>query len=282
MGALRNIFQFIGIVQLEDKREDLPHWVLSAMKCLANWPRQLRTVNGRESSLPSYPGFEHDVFNVVKDYFLDLKEPLTTFGLYDHFLDAYIKAEAVAAIPRPVPPPAPVSHVSPPHQGESRGCHVHPGSASRPCSRPYTQTDLDQGHPQEHVTAPGHFYTMSEADSEDFLLMTNQERTAKIKQTFSCLPPLATSSVKTGSSANSTPNTTNTSSLSPDMSTTAVMRTFLPPNSCFETVFLGNSPVTRIVPQAESETLHISRYKKTASKPFKLKFYFSGPDLVGL
>ena len=248
---------FSGIVQLDDKREDLPHWVLSAMKCLANWPRQLRTVNGRESSLPSYPGFENDVFNVVKDYFLDLKEPLTTFGLYDHFLDAYIKAEAVAAIPRQVPPPA---HVSPPHQGESRGCHVHPGSATRACSRPYTQTDLDHGPPQSQST-PGHFYTMSEADSEDFLLMTNQERTAKIKQTFSCLPPLATSSVKTGSSANSTPNTTNTSSLSPDMSTTAVMRTFLPPNSCFETVFLGNSPVTRIVPQAESETLHISRYK---------------------
>ena len=234
-----------GIVQLEDKREDLPHWVLSAMKCLANWPRQLRTVNGRESCLPSYPGFEQDVFNVVKDYFLDLKEPLLTFGLYDHFLDAYIKAEAVAAIPRHVPQP----HVSPPSGSGNLGCHVHPGSATRTCTRPYTETDLDR-------PAGGQFYTMSEADSEDFLLMTNQERTAKIKATFSCLPPLATSSVKTGSDSCSTPNT---SSLSPDMSTTAVMRTFLPPNSCFETVFLGNSPVTRIVPQAESETLHISR-----------------------
>ena len=220
-------------MQLEDKREDLPHWVLSAMKCLANWPRQLRTVNGRESCLPSYPGFEQDVFNVVKDYFLDLKEPLATFGLYDHFLDAYIKAEAVAAVPRQVSPPQ----------------HVLPGS------RPSTELDRCQAPPQ----GPSQFYTMSEADTEDFLLMSNQERTAKIKQTFSCLPPLATSSVKTGSSTNSTPNTTNTSSLSPDMSTTAVMRTFLPPNSCFETVFLGNSPVTRIVPQAESETLHISR-----------------------
>jgi len=233
-----------GIVQLDDKREDLPHWVLSAMKCLANWPRQLRTVNGRESCLPSYPGFEQDVFNVVKDYFHDLKEPLTTFGLYDHFLDAYIKAEAVAAIPR---------HVSPP-PAMSRGCHVHPGSATRQCTRPYTQTDLDQPG-----AGAGQFYTMSEADSEDFLLMTNQERTAKIKATFSCMPPLATSSVKTQSSSNNSTSTPNTSSLTPDMSTTAVMRTFLPPNSCFETVFLGNSPVTRIVPQAESETLHISR-----------------------
>ena len=203
--------------------------MLSAMKCLANWPRQLRTVNGRESCLPSYPGFEQDVFNVVKDYFLDLKEPLTTFGLYDHFLEAHIKAEAVAAIPRQVvaPPPAP------------------------PTTRP----------PHQQATGAGQFYTMSEADSEEFLLMSNQERTAKIKATFSCLPPLATSSVKTGTgSSNNSSSTPNSSSLSPDMSTTAIMRTFLPPNSCFETVFLGNSPVTRIVPQAESETLHISRY----------------------
>ena len=214
---------------MDDKREDLPHWVLSAMKCLANWPRQLRTVNGRESCLPSYPGFEQDVFNVVKDYFLDLKEPLTTFGLYDHFLEAHIKAEAVAAIPRQVvaPPPAP------------------------PTTRP----------PHQQVAGAGQFYTMSEADSEEFLLMSNQERTAKIKATFSCLPPLATSSVKAGTgSSNNSSSTPNSSSLSPDMSTTAIMRTFLPPNSCFETVFLGNSPVTRIVPQAESETLHISRY----------------------
>ena len=270
---------------MEDKRDDLPHWVLSAMKCLANWPRQLRTVNGRESCLPSYPGFEQDVFNVVKDYFLDLKEPLTTFGLYDHFLDAYIKAEAVAVMPRHVP-----HHVSPP---ATSGCHVHPGSASRPCTRPYMETCLDQysavpatsgyhhvpppatsgyHHVPPPATSGNHhvpppatstgaasaqFYTMSEADSEDFLLMSNQERTAKIKATFSCMPPLATSSVKTDS--NNSCSTPNTSSLSPDLSTTAVMRTLLPPNSCFETVFLGNSPVTRIVPQAESETLHISR-----------------------
>ena len=235
-----------GIVQIEDKREDLPHWVLSAMKCLANWPRQLRTVNGRESCLPSYPGFEQDVFNVVKDYFLDLKEPLTTFGLYDHFLDAWIKAEAVAAIPRQMPPPQ--------HQQHQQRLTVSPpGSAGRTCTRPYSQTELDQPqHPQQ-------FYTMSEADPEDFLLMSNQERTAKIKATFSCLPPLATSSVKTNSSNNSS-LTPNSSVLSPDMSTTAIMKTFLPPNSCFETVFLGNSPVTRIVPQAETETLHISRY----------------------
>jgi len=251
-----------GIVQVEDKNEDLPHWVLSAMKCLANWPRQLRTVNGKESCLPSYPGFEQDVFNVVKDYFLGLKEPLTTFSLYDYFLDAWVKAEAVAAIPRNLPPTCYPPGISPLPSTQPPGCHVHPGSVTRTCTRPYTQTDLD------HAPAP-QFYTMSDAGSEDFLLMSNQERTAKIKATFSCLPPLATSSVRTNSSSNSCStlhsghttfsSTNNSTSLTPDMSTTAIMRTFLPPNSCFETVFMESSPVTRIVPQAETETLHFSR-----------------------
>ena len=66
-------------------------------------------------------------------------------------------------------------HVSPPTGNP--GCHVHPGSATRACTRPYTETNLDN-------PGGGQFYTMSEADSEDFLLMTNQERTAKIKATF--------------------------------------------------------------------------------------------------
>ena len=230
-----------GIVQLEDKRDDLPHWVLSAMKCLANWPRQLRTVNGKESCLPSYPGFEQDVFNVVKDYFLSLSEPLTSFSLYDYFLDAWIKAEAVAAMPRQYGPAPPLP-----------GCHTHPGT-TRP---PLTQTDLD----------PAQFYTMCDQDSEsDLLQLSHQERTAKIRQTFSCLPPLATSSVKTDSGTNSSlggttlSTTSNSASINPDLSTTAVMRTLLPPNSCFETVFMESSPVTRIVPQQERETLHLSR-----------------------
>lgn len=258
-----------GIVQLDDKNEDLPHWVLSAMKCLANWPRQLRTVNGKESCLPSYPGFEQDVFNVVKDYFLGLKEPLTTFSLYDYFLDAWVKAEAVAALPRHLPPHLPPTCYPPgitplplPPQSSNPGCHVHPGSATRPCTRPYTQTNLD--------SAPSpQFYTMSDTASEDFMTMSNQERTAKIKATFTCLPPLATSSVRTNSSSNSCStfqsghttfsSTNNSTSITPDMSTTAIMRTFLPPNSCFETVFMESSPVTRIVPQAETETLHFSR-----------------------
>ncbi|XP_033007733.1 DEP domain-containing protein 1A isoform X3 [Lacerta agilis] len=70
-----------GIVLLQDKSEDLPHWVLSAMKCLANWPRS----NG--TSQPMYMGFERDVFKTVADYFLSLPEPLLTFQYYELFVN---------------------------------------------------------------------------------------------------------------------------------------------------------------------------------------------------
>lgn len=70
-----------GIVVLENKAEDMPYWVVSAMKCLANWP------NGNESRQPVYPGFERDVLKTVGDYFQRLKEPLLTFHLYEVFVN---------------------------------------------------------------------------------------------------------------------------------------------------------------------------------------------------
>ena len=239
-----------GIVQVEDRAEDLPHWVLSAMKCLANWPKQLKTVNGKESCLPSYAGFEHDVFNVVKDYFQGLPGPLTTFPLYEFFVEAFIKAES--SDDGPVTVPAPRLLTVP-------NCRVHPGSASRPCSRPFTQTNPDLG------AQANDFYTMTD-QREDFSILCNQERVARIRQTFQVLPPLATSSAHNSNNTNSTLTSsghstfdTTSPSLSPDMSTTAIMKQFLPPNTCFETAFVEESPITRIVPQRDHEVLHIKR-----------------------
>ena len=86
-----------GVVQLTkmDKCNDLPRWTLSAMKCLANWPKSFQ---GSDGSMPYYQGFEVDVFNVVKDYFTSLTSPLITFELFDIFVSAFIKAEAVSAM----------------------------------------------------------------------------------------------------------------------------------------------------------------------------------------
>ncbi|NXQ30058.1 DEP1A protein, partial [Alaudala cheleensis] len=73
-----------GVVILQDKAEDLPHWVLSAMKCLAYWPRN------NEMSQATYSGFERDVFRTVADYFLSLPEPLLTFEYYELFVNILV------------------------------------------------------------------------------------------------------------------------------------------------------------------------------------------------
>ncbi|XP_026179547.1 DEP domain-containing protein 1A isoform X1 [Mastacembelus armatus] len=69
-----------GVVTLDDKTNDLPHWVLSAMKSLANWPKY-------DSAQPTYPGFERDVFKTVSDYFYSLPQPLLTYELYELFIN---------------------------------------------------------------------------------------------------------------------------------------------------------------------------------------------------
>ncbi|XP_020650940.3 DEP domain-containing protein 1A isoform X2 [Pogona vitticeps] len=73
-----------GVVLLQEKSEDLPHWVLSAMKCLANWPRSI------DMNQPTYAGFERDVFKTVADYFLKLPEPLLTFQYYELFANILV------------------------------------------------------------------------------------------------------------------------------------------------------------------------------------------------
>ncbi|XP_055206615.2 DEP domain-containing protein 1A isoform X3 [Gorilla gorilla gorilla] len=70
-----------GVVILQNKSDDLPHWVLSAMKCLANWPRS------NDMNNPTYVGFERDVFRTIAEYFLDLPEPLLTFEYYELFVN---------------------------------------------------------------------------------------------------------------------------------------------------------------------------------------------------
>uniref|UniRef100_A0A452RU82 DEP domain-containing protein 1A n=1 Tax=Ursus americanus TaxID=9643 RepID=A0A452RU82_URSAM len=84
-----------GIVILQDKSDDLPHWVLSAMKCLANWPRS------NDINNPTYVGFERDVFRTIADYFLDLPEPLLTFEYYELFVSILVVCGYVTVSDRP-------------------------------------------------------------------------------------------------------------------------------------------------------------------------------------
>ncbi|XP_075413402.1 DEP domain-containing protein 1A isoform X1 [Tenrec ecaudatus] len=84
-----------GVVILQDKSDDLPHWVLSAMKCLANWPRS-NDVNN-----PTYVGFERDVFRTIADYFLNLPEPLLTFEFYELFVNILVVCGYITVSHRP-------------------------------------------------------------------------------------------------------------------------------------------------------------------------------------
>ncbi|XP_053393922.1 DEP domain-containing protein 1B-like isoform X2 [Mercenaria mercenaria] len=75
-----------GVVTNIDSKDQLPHWALSAMKCLAYWPDKI------DENLPNYPGFEKDVFRVVKDYFCELPEPLMTYNMYEVITNVFVKS----------------------------------------------------------------------------------------------------------------------------------------------------------------------------------------------
>ena len=57
--------------------------VLCILLCHDSGPEKV------EGDLPSYPGFEKDVFGVVRDYFMGLPEPLITYELYDVIINVF-------------------------------------------------------------------------------------------------------------------------------------------------------------------------------------------------
>ncbi|XP_071533389.1 uncharacterized protein [Panulirus ornatus] len=79
-----------GVVQApESHPDDLPNWILTAMKCLAHWP----SLADSSCNIPNYPGVEKDVFKIVRDFFTNLVTPLIPYELYESFIRIYIGAE---------------------------------------------------------------------------------------------------------------------------------------------------------------------------------------------
>ncbi|XP_060083645.1 uncharacterized protein LOC132562884 [Ylistrum balloti] len=76
-----------GIVTNIDPKDQLPHWAMSAMRCLARWPERT------DENLPTYQGFERDVYRVVKDYFCGMSEPLMTYEMYEVVTNVFVTAE---------------------------------------------------------------------------------------------------------------------------------------------------------------------------------------------
>ncbi|XP_029639867.1 DEP domain-containing protein 1B isoform X3 [Octopus sinensis] len=91
-----------GVVGNVNTKDQLPHWILSAMKCLVHWPNKV------DDNFAIYPGFEKDVFRAVSEYFQGLTEPLLTHSLYETITNVFgggnlsenkIKSESTGSIP---------------------------------------------------------------------------------------------------------------------------------------------------------------------------------------
>lgn len=63
-----------------------------------------------------------------------------------------------------------------------------------------------------------------------------------------------------------------------ELSTSGLLGMVLPPNSCFETAFTSDNPVTRIVPQRCVDTLHFSQHRQQIQS-VSLKRMSSAPNL---
>ena len=243
-------------------QQDLPQWTLSAMKCLANWPKQIKPSNERNeadgTSFPSYQGFEQDVFEVVKDYFvsqMNRQGPLTTYKLFDIFVSAYIKAEAIGARSNAFRRPTykntsnenrnglgPQNPFSSRHYRETdldSGCYMQTSTPSSSVDKPPSYV-INKPFTPVHDPAPSTFFKMTSPvnpqEDEYGLSTTNLKRVAKIRQTYEVCPRLNDKqdqrSLQPGVNSNPYRSSTNSSvSLNPEMSATAIMRNFLPPNT---------------------------------------------------
>ena len=242
------------------QQHDLPHWTLSAMKCLANWPKQIKSHECKEAdgtTFPSYPGFEQDVFEVVKDYFvgqMNKQGPLTTYKLFDIFVSAYIKAEAIGARSNVIKSESQNnllnSHKIPLqyHYQHSNGYYTETDLDSGcyvQTSTPSSSVDKVVGHGRDSVQripnyAASTFFHIDKSkewpESEYGLSTTNLKRVAKIRQTYEFCPDNISNVAKRRDIKPIVNNPHHEFNYSPvplnsEMSATAIMRNFLPPNT---------------------------------------------------
>ncbi|XP_037287551.2 DEP domain-containing protein 1A-like [Rhipicephalus microplus] len=90
-----------GVVILLDKSDDLPKWIINAMKCLIHWPR----ASGAGSCLPNYPGFELDVLKVVSEFFSGLGTALVPQPILRLFYHAFGPLVESCKVPEEPPTP---------------------------------------------------------------------------------------------------------------------------------------------------------------------------------
>ncbi|XP_037527583.1 DEP domain-containing protein 1B [Rhipicephalus sanguineus] len=101
--VLHNMYRLSrnGVVILLDKSDDLPKWIINAMKCLIHWPR----ASGAGSCLPNYPGFELDVLKVVSEFFSGLGTALVPHPILRLFYHAFGPLTESCKVPEEPPTP---------------------------------------------------------------------------------------------------------------------------------------------------------------------------------
>lgn len=193
------------VVMVLDKANDLPHWVLSAMKCLVNWPN----ASGTGSCLPNYPGFEGDVFKVVKDYFCNLGIPLSTYAMYDVFINVLVRAEYL--------------DIGPWTPASTSFCSYAPAQVS---SFEFVDSFLVQ-------------VMEKSSNSNSVIHKTSTPCCWKTPMCRGC----GTTSINSSSAGGNSENADEQY-----MAMSHIMAKNLPSNLCYETEFASASPKTRIIP----------------------------------
>uniref|UniRef100_A0A915HNE9 DEP domain-containing protein n=1 Tax=Romanomermis culicivorax TaxID=13658 RepID=A0A915HNE9_ROMCU len=77
-----------GVAKVQKMQDELPHWVLQAMKCLANWPWYNNSLN-----LSCYEDFERDVFSTVLEFYISQASPLIPNDFSELFVSTLNRLE---------------------------------------------------------------------------------------------------------------------------------------------------------------------------------------------
>ncbi|XP_071439096.1 DEP domain-containing protein 1A-like [Hetaerina americana] len=218
-----------------------PRWILAAMKSLINWPH----LNRSASSFIWYPGFEVDVFKVIKDYFSNLESPLITSFLYSAFINSYAYVEYVESLQEFDE----CASTDAEYQGMS--CGLPSKSQENLVLNMTTSSDLRNKICQsEPLYCPLKVREIVNSFNESF-----SDNCGASRMELSRIHSVGNSNPAAYSDKNEVPPCNGEYQF---YSARKLLSSPLPPNACFETAFTSDSPVTRIIPRKEVENIHLT------------------------
>ncbi|KAG8238261.1 hypothetical protein J437_LFUL016441 [Ladona fulva] len=228
------------------------------LKMVRIWPHQ----SGSITSSFQYVGFERDVFRVIRDHFRNLEFPLITACLYESFMNAYSYVKYIESVSHTETSEAKFQSAEskvPSKSLEDLFHNVAPVTKER-YSKPESISHPPARESYQSHEASGISLNSSKVSS------SNKVVTDKVSPT------------KFDDSVSSNPS--NMESLQ-FINTDKLFSASLPPNTCFETAFTSESPVTRIIPRKLVEDIHLS-HKQRCSKSLSRNASFVEPHSLSL